>query len=311
MVGSGRSVRRACGCVGLATVLLSGALVSVPAVIARAASTDGTSTATVTDATSAPDEASASAIARAYNHPVVVTSDMTQTEQVSAMPDGTMYLQETSDPTRVLRNGSWTPIDLTLSVGSDGMLAPAGAAVPVEFSDGGTGALARVQSASGTWLSVSWTSGALAQPTVTGSAATYPNVYPGVDLRVSATASGMSEVLIVKSAAAAADPQLSTVAFGVSGATLSAVSGTGGASAATSGSAAATASDGLVTPSPVWWDSGAPGSGPGGPGSSAEARPVGDSVSGSQITVNAASVAQKPGVTYPVCPAPRFSVHLA
>ena len=300
MLGSGRSVRRVRGRVPLAIMLLIGVLVGPSALIAHASTSDGTSTATIADANSAQDAASASAIARAYNHPVVVTSEMTETEQVSAMPDGTMYLQETSDPTRVLRNGAWTPIDLTLSVGSDGMLAPAAAPVPVEFSNGGTGALARVLSASGTWLSESWTSGALPQPTVSGSAATYPSVYPGVDLRLSATAGGMSEVLVVKSATAAANPQLSSVAFGVSGATLSAVSGTGGAPAGTSGSAAASASDGLVTPSPVWWDSGATGSGPAGPGSSAETRPVADSVSGSQITVNAAAAAQKPGLIYPV-----------
>lgn len=249
----------------------------------------------VVDAASAADAGSASAVAAAYGHAVVVDSATTQTDQVAALPDGTMQLTASSVPVRVQRGDSWVPVDTGLALASDGMWAPGAVPVPVEFTGGGSGPLARVRSADGGWLSEVWSAGPLPAPTVSGNTALYREVFAGVDLRVSATVSGMSESLVVKSAAAAADPQLSAVSFAVSGASLAPV-----VSTAAGGAAAVSASDGLVSASPSWWDSHGAGAGAEGPGGTAVPRPVSDVVSRSGLTVNAAAAAGTPGVAYPV-----------
>jgi hypothetical protein len=251
---------------------------------------------TPTDASSAADAATAAAIAEAYGHAVVIDPDTTQTEQVSAMPDGTMQLVEYSQPVRVLRSGAWIPVDTSLVAGADGMLTPKVSAAPVKFSAGGAGAFAQVQAPDGSWLSEQWPSGALPAPTVTGSTATYANVLPDVDLQVTATATGMRSVLVVKSAAAASDSGLAAVVFAVSGTTVSATPGTGG----TGGAAAASAADGLDAASPSWWDSSQPGSDASGPGGTGMPAPVPDAVSGSSMSLNVAAVANRVGVTFPL-----------
>jgi hypothetical protein len=43
--------------------------------------------------------------------------------------------------------------------------------------------------------------------------ATYANVLPGVDLKLTADVEGFSQVLVVKDRTAAADPTLATLAF--------------------------------------------------------------------------------------------------
>lgn len=291
--------------------LLSAGIITIGLVVAPAVAHADTgssaSSSAPADAQSAPDEATASAIAQAYGHAVVVTGDMTSTEQTSALPDGTMQLSESSVPVRAQdATGAWQPLDLDLSADSSGMLAPALTASPVEFSAGGSGPMARVHSPDGSWLSVSWPGGSLPMPTVSGATATYGAVYPGVDLVLTATPIGMSEVLVVESAQAAANPALSAVSFGVSGATLSVEPGTGNSAglaaspSASSGSAAVAASDGLSAPSPAWWDSQGAGASAAGPGGDQSTDPVPDAVSSSAVTVNAGSVASQPGLTYPV-----------
>jgi hypothetical protein len=160
-------------------------------------------------------ESSAAADARASGKPVVVNAETTATTQVTAQPDGTFTLTSASMPVRVLQNGDWHPVDLALAKTAAGW-APVAAAHPVVFSPGGSGPLiTETDPASGKHVSVSWPA-ALAAPSISGDAATYPNVLPGVDLQVEAIDTGYREVLIVHDAAAAADPGLRTLTFEIS-----------------------------------------------------------------------------------------------
>lgn len=258
----------------------------------------------VVDAQSAADASTAGQIARTYGHPVVIDPETSQTSTVSAMPDGTLQLTTSSDPVRVKWNGTWTPIDTTLSLGSDGMLAPAASAAPVEFSDGGTGPMARVQSPSGGWLTEIWPAGTLPVPSVQGSVAIYAEVFPGVDLRLTATVAGLDEVLVIKTAEAAANPDLDAVRIDVSGATAAPVAGTGNGT----GAQAVNASDGLSSASPSWWDSTQPDSGPSGPGGLGLPRPLSEGVSASAIVLYVGAISGIANVSYPVYADPDWGV---
>jgi hypothetical protein len=215
----------------LFAALLGSAVTVVPAEAAPAAPD-------VTDAESAPDSASALEIAQRYGHRVTVASSLTENTSVAVLPDGTEELTISSGPVRVLQDGEWAPIDTTLHETPGGMFAPAATETPVEFSGGGAGPLARVMTPTGEWVSFAPPVSTLPEPVVEDDSVTYPQVLPGVDLRLSATESGMSEVLVIQSAEAAAHPDLQNLTFVVSGAHLQ------GGSA--QDSAAATAADGSV-----------------------------------------------------------------
>ncbi|MFH8800586.1 DNRLRE domain-containing protein [Streptomyces sp. NPDC017936] len=64
-------------------------------------------------------------------------------------------------------------------------------------------------------ITLSWP-GALPEPVISGPSALYRNVFTGVDLLLTAQASGFSHVLIVHSAEAAADPALAELSYGIS-----------------------------------------------------------------------------------------------
>lgn len=273
-------------------VLVAGTL-TVAAV--PAAADDPSPVSQVADAQSAPDDATAQLIAKRYGHAVTVDADMSETEQVQARPDGTMVLSQSTEPVRVQRDDGWVPVDTALA-SSAGVLQPAAAAVPVQFSAGGSSTvLARIQAPSGEWLTESWQGGALPTAVVAGDSATYPEVYPGVDLQMSATPTGMSEVLVIKNAEAATNPALSHVGFGVSDGSMTTTTDGSGTTVTT-----ASGSDKLVSSSAKWWDSSSPGASPSGPGGLGVPLPAATAVTETQLTVNAAAAAQTDGVTYPV-----------
>lgn len=163
--------------------------------------------------------AAASKRAEASGKAVPITSMTTATSQTSADPHGGFTVTEYTYPVRVRRGGSWVPVNTMLAHGGDGSLSAT--AVPddtVTFSGGGPGRLATI-SAAGTSLSLSWP-GTLPAPVVSGASATYPNMLRGVDLVLTATSAqsgGFSEVLVVHSAAAAANPALARLRLGVAG----------------------------------------------------------------------------------------------
>jgi hypothetical protein len=160
------------------------------------------------------DATSASAKARSTGAPVEVTASTNETSLLVANPSGSFTLTENSRPVRVYRDSSWVPVDLTLTLGSDGSVAAAAAPTPVAFSGGGTGPLVRIGSSAAS-MSLSWPGGSLPTPTLVGDTATYPNVLPDIDLRMTADVDGYGEVLIVKTPSAAANPALKTLRFGM------------------------------------------------------------------------------------------------
>jgi hypothetical protein len=163
------------------------------------------------------DEARASAQAQATGKAVTVEAATTPTELEVANPDGTFTLTQSVAPVRKYASGSWKSLDATLVRRSDGTIAPALATTDLVLSGGGDGPLA-VMKVQGRSLSLSMPDsiGSLPAPSLDGSSATYPEVLEGVDLQVTAdTQGGFSEVLIVKDAAAAANPALDVLAFPV------------------------------------------------------------------------------------------------
>jgi hypothetical protein len=134
----------------------------------------------------------------------------TETTRVTAQPDGTMRFESSTVPVRVKQGGEWVPVDLSLT-SSGGRLAPKASAIPMMFGAGRSTELARVATSTGAWLTETWPLGTLPTPMVSGTKATYPSVLPGVDLVLSATPVGMSEVLVVKTASAAKNPTLAAL----------------------------------------------------------------------------------------------------
>lgn len=217
------------------------------------------------------------------------------------MPDGTMKLESSTLPVRVKAGGLWRSIDTTLVSGPDGLLVPTASAASVAFSGGGSDLLAKVQTSTGKWVDETWPLGALPKPVVRGASATYADVLPGVDLRLTSTAGGMSEILVVKNRAAAANPALQTLQLGIEGASVSLDNARSVTAAAADGSTA-------VSSSPTWWDSSVKGSSADGPAGDGGAHPVEHTATGSRVSLNVGAAAQTPSVTYPVFIDPDWSV---
>lgn len=194
-------------------------------------------------------DAEAARAARGSRARVEVLSRRTETRQVFANPDGTFTSETAALPVRVRRGAGWTPVDTTLRFQPDGSVAPVAAALDIRISGGGVGQLARLTDR-GRDISMDWPR-ALPRPTLDGDTATYREVLPGVDLKVSASALGFSEVLVVKNRAAAANPALRRVMFQLR---------TRGVTASKTGVGGIVASDAAGTPvfyspPPRMWDS--------------------------------------------------------
>jgi hypothetical protein len=152
--------------------------------------------------------------ARSSGKAVSVPDETTETQTVTANPSGTVTVTSNALPIRVRRSGGWTAIDPSLRRSADGSYTPAATPAPVTLSGGGTGALATLgTSTSG--LTLTW-AGRLPAPSISGATATYRNVLPGVDLMLTTTElGGVSEVLAVHGAKAAANPSLRALAMGL------------------------------------------------------------------------------------------------
>ncbi|WP_328912979.1 MULTISPECIES: LamG domain-containing protein [unclassified Streptomyces] len=188
--------------------------------LAAAAAGDGGS---VTEAERALEQAQES------GEQVEVVGQRTENTTTFANPDGfTFTLDQSTVPVRVARqDGSWAAPDASLEARSDGTLAPRAAVVDLVFSGGGSTAPLVSIGHAGRAMSLTWP-GTLPVPTVDGDSAVYADVFPGVDLRLTATAGGYREVLVVKTPAAAADPRVGRIEFGMSSSGLDVRSTAGG-----------------------------------------------------------------------------------
>jgi hypothetical protein len=161
--------------------------------------------------------AAGSALARAVasGRPVGVGALTTATSTVTALPDGRLSLTESVLPERVRRGSGWVAVNTSLRL-ADGRWAARAVPVALSLSAGGRGALA-VLGTGGRAVAVRWP-GVLPRPVVSGAVARYRGVLPGVDLVVTASVTGFSEVLVVKDAAAARDRGLRLLRLAVAGA---------------------------------------------------------------------------------------------
>jgi hypothetical protein len=159
------------------------------------------------------DAARASALARATGRRVAVASERGERHDVYANPDGTFTAELRTQPIRVRRGTGWAAVDTSLMVRPDGSVGPVAVPGEVTFSGGGGQPLVQIREGEHR-LALGWPA-PLPVPVLAGATATYPEVFPGVDLRLTALPQGFSQVFVVKDRAAGANPALAELPFPV------------------------------------------------------------------------------------------------
>lgn len=183
---------------------------------------------------------------------VEVVGQRTESTTTYANPDGFSFtLDQSTTPVRVKRpGGAWVTPDATLQLQPDGTVSPVATVVDLRFSGGGSTQPLVSIGRGGRSLAFTWP-GALPVPTLDGDSAVYAEVLPGVDLRMTASVEGYREVLVVKTPAAAADPKVRQIRFGMSAEGLSVRSTAGGGLSAV----APNGQDLFTSPPALMWDS--------------------------------------------------------
>ncbi|MEU0551373.1 RHS repeat-associated core domain-containing protein [Micromonospora sp. NPDC005979] len=153
-----------------------------------------------------PDEAAALATARLTNKKVQITGMTSETSEFWALPNGRVEAEVHLAPVRMRRSGDWIPVDLAMAAQPDGSVAPKAHPGDLRLSGArpasSNGELASLETGNGR-MALGW-SGRLPVPIIEGAKAKYPEVFPGVDLVVEATRTGVETFLVVKSREAAA-----------------------------------------------------------------------------------------------------------
>lgn len=163
----------------------------------------------------AGDESVALLLAQACGTQVEVTSLREFDVRVLAQPAGTLLAEQYGQPQWALDDaGEWVAADPSFEVSGDGSISTVAAVSRVEVSPGGGGPLLTATDPDGGQVSLTWPD-PLPAPVIDGATVTYPEVLDGVDLQVAAGVDGFSYVLVVKSAAAAASPELASVTVGI------------------------------------------------------------------------------------------------
>jgi hypothetical protein len=156
-------------------------------------------------------ELTPSAEAAKTGEPVEVTGARTPTDTVYALPDGTFSREIAAAPVRVATEDGWEAVDLDLQRNADGSISPKAAPGGIEFSGGGDTNLSAISLGS-TRTTTDWPH-ELPEPTLDGPTATYADVFPGVDLKMSVTDGGITQVLVVEDSEAASNPELAELAL--------------------------------------------------------------------------------------------------
>lgn len=188
--GGRRRLRTAGVVFSAAIVLAAGVSNSAMAVAAErgdtgateAAGTDAAATAVADDGTG--EDAKALAKAARTGKLVEITSLRGESSEVYATPEGHLEAREHLRPLRTRVDGAWRAIDTTLTRGADGTVLPRATTIGLTFSGGGSAPLVRMTK-NGRELALSWP-GELPSPELNGNTVTYPEVLPGVDLRMAA-----------------------------------------------------------------------------------------------------------------------------
>lgn len=145
---------------------------------------------------------------------VTVNALTTDTSTISVAPSGRVTYTSSVLPVRVKHGKTWVPIDTILTSAPGGGYTPVAAPSSVVFSSGGRMPLVTMTGPKRASLALTWPT-ALPKPIRSGATLTYPSVLPSVDLVVSATTlGGFHETLVIKTAAAAANPALSSLKLG-------------------------------------------------------------------------------------------------
>ncbi|MFE4822175.1 LamG-like jellyroll fold domain-containing protein [Streptomyces sp. NPDC056704] len=173
-----------------------------------------------------------------------------ESSEVYATPEGHLEAREHLRPVRTRVDGVWRDIDTTLTRGANGAVVPKATTVGLTFSGGGSAPLVRMTK-NGRELALSWPKD-LPSPELNGNTATYPDVLPGVDLRMTAQQDSFSQLLVVKSAEAAASTELSELRLKLDTEGMQIKeTGDGGLAAIDQGAGSAV----FEAPRPVMWDS--------------------------------------------------------
>lgn len=234
------------------TTVLAIGLPTIPAVGATGSTPSAAVQATPTDRDQAILNARLGA--KSTGKAVVVDALTTETSQTLANPNGTLTSSDYVAPVRARRGTNWADLDTTLRRNADGTISPAVTTNGLTISGGGGNPLATITTADGKKLAVT-APFTLPAPTLAGDTATYPAVLPDVDLQLTALPDGgWRDVVIVRTATAAADPKLKTLHFPLSATGLSVTTDT-------VGNISLKDTDGKVrlhAPTPFQWDSAAP-----------------------------------------------------
>ncbi|MER7752608.1 LamG-like jellyroll fold domain-containing protein [Kitasatospora sp. NPDC097643] len=192
--------------------------------------------------------------AKRTGKPVEVDVKRTEASDTVAQPDGKLVTTTYVQPKRVRKNGGWVDIDPTLQTLPSGAVAPKGATADVEFSGGGSSQPLVRMAKSGKELKLAWPK-PLPKPVLNGSTAEYRAILPDVDLKLTATRTGFSQVVVVHTAAAAKNPELNELRLGLKGDGLTIRQAADGSLTAVDKSAGGTV---FEAPVPVMWDSSGP-----------------------------------------------------
>ncbi|MEU8351341.1 LamG-like jellyroll fold domain-containing protein, partial [Streptomyces sp. NPDC048845] len=180
-----------------------------------------------------------------------MTSLRRESSEVFATPEGNLEAREYLRPVWSRKaGGGWQPVDTELSRSPEGGVEPKAAIVDFAFSGGGDGPLVRMERA-GRELSLSWPA-KLPAPVLEGTIATYPEVLPGVDLRMEAQVDGFTQLLVVKTAEAAENPELAELRLDMAADGMSVrETAAGGLEAVDDGAKSPV----FEAPTPLMWDS--------------------------------------------------------